>query len=185
MQDITNPVNDSDIISFGASHLRVLTTPVHTKGSVCYFIQPDEAPGIVFTGDTFFVGGMGAFFEGDIKSACSSVSKIVGLPENTYMFPGHEYAETTLKFALYLQPDNKTLRKKISWVVKRRARYMMSIPTTLKEEKSYNPFLRIYDTTFYSALGVTHYLAAIARLQELRMRKRNEYKSIELKVHPN
>ena len=127
---------------------------------------------------------MGAFFEGDIKSACSSVSKINGLPDETYMFPGHEYAETTLKFALYLQPDNKILQKKISWVVKRRARYMMTIPSTLREEKAYNPFLKIYDTSFYSTIKVSHYLAAIAKLQELRMRKRNEYKLIELKVYP-
>ena len=182
--DITNPVADSESIKFGETYVRVLTTPVHTKGSVCYFIQPVGAPGILFTGDTLFVGGMGAFFEGDIKAACSSVSKINGLPDDTYMFPGHEYSETTLKFALYLQPTNKSLLKKASWVVKRRARYMMTIPSTLREEKSYNPFLKIYDTSFYETIKVAHYLAAIAKLQELRMRKRNEYKNIELKVQP-
>ena len=61
---------------------------------------------------------------------------------------------------------------------------MMTIPSTLREEKSYNPFLKIYDTSFYETIKVAHYLAAIAKLQELRMRKRNEYKNIELKVQP-
>lgn len=182
--DVSHAVVDSEVIKFGTTEVRVLTTPVHTKGSVCYYIQGIDTPGAVFTGDTFFLGGMGAFFEGDIKSACASVNKINGLPDDTYMFPGHEYAETTLKFALFLQPNNKSLLKKVSWVVKRRAKYMVTVPSTIKEEKSYNPFLKIYDTSFYSVIGVSHYLGAIAKLQELRMRKRNEYKMIELKIHP-
>lgn len=180
--DISDRVGDSELIKFGNTIIKSILTPVHTNGSVCYYIQPENAPGILFTGDTLFVGGMGAFFEGDIKKACSSISKINSLPDNTYIFPGHEYSETTLKFALYLQPQNKVLLKKASWVVKRRVRYMMTIPTTVREEKCYNPFLRIYDTSFYQVLGVSHYLGAIAKLQELRMRKRHEYKNIELKL---
>ncbi|OMJ66627.1 hypothetical protein SteCoe_36462 [Stentor coeruleus] len=182
--DITNRVGENDSIHFGNTLIRVIETPVHTKGSLCFFIQPDAAPGILFTGDTFFIGGMGAYFEGDIKDACRSVSKINALPDETYMFPGHEYAETTLKYAQFLQPTNRSLLKKVTWVVKRRARYMMTIPSTLREEKSYNPFLRIYDTTFYPVLGVSHYLGAISKLQEWRMRRRNEYKNIELKIYP-
>ena len=180
--DISDRVGDSELIKFGNTIIKSILTPVHTNGSVCYYIQPENAPGILFTGDTLFVGGMGAFFEGDIKKACSSISKINSLPDNTYIFPGHEYSETTLKFALYLQPQNKVLLKKASWVVKRRVRYMMTIPTTVREEKCYNPFLRIYDTSFYQVLGVSHYLGAIAKLQELRMRQRHEYKNIELKL---
>jgi hydroxyacylglutathione hydrolase len=180
--DITDRVGDSELIKFGNSIIKAITTPVHTNGSLCFYVQPENAPGILFTGDTLFVGGMGAFFEGDIKKACSSISKINSLPDDTFIFPGHEYSETTLKFALYLQPQNKVLLRKASWVVKRRVRYMMTIPTTVREEKSYNPFLRIYDTSFYQVLGVSHYLGAIAKLQELRMRKRHEYKNIELKL---
>jgi hydroxyacylglutathione hydrolase len=180
--DITDRVADGEVISLGNTKVKVISTPVHTSGSVIFFIQTENAPGVVFTGDTLFVGGMGAFFEGDIKKACSSISKIINLPDDTLMFPGHEYAETTLKFALYLQPQNKNLLRKVSWVVKRRARYMMTIPTSIRDEKNYNPFLRIYDPNFYPVLGVAHYLAAIAKLQELRMRKRHEYKNIELTI---
>lgn len=59
---------------------------------------------------------------------------------------------------------------------------MVAIPTTLKEEKSYNPFLKIYDAGFYVLIGVKNYWEAIAKLQELRMKKRNEYRFLELKV---
>lgn len=112
--EVTNPLSDGEIVQLGSTQIRSIYTPVHTRGSSCYFIEPERTSGILFTGDTLFVGGMGAFFEGDYKSACSSISKILGLPDDTYMFPGHEYADTTLKFALYLQPNNRQLANKIS-----------------------------------------------------------------------
>ena len=61
----------------------------------------------------------------------------------TMVFPGHEYSEITLKFAKYMEPDNKDLTEKAKWVTQRRKRFMTTIPTTIGEEKSYNPFLRI------------------------------------------
>mmetsp|Transcript_13933 Transcript_13933/g.13932 ORF Transcript_13933/g.13932 Transcript_13933/m.13932 type:complete len:103 (+) Transcript_13933:438-746(+) len=102
------------MIALGSTQIKLIYTPVHTKGSSCFFIEPERTSSILFTGDTLFVGGMGAFFEGDYRMACSSISKILGLPDDTYMFPGHEYADTTLKFAKYLQPNNRLLDNKIS-----------------------------------------------------------------------
>ena len=182
--EVTHTVSDNEIIHLGQTHIRTINTPVHTKGSVCFFIESERAQPVVFTGDTFFLGGMGAFFEGDIKSACASVSKVISLPNETLMFPGHEYSDTTMKFALYLQPQNEAVKRKVSWIVKRRARYMVTIPSTIKEEKSYNPFFRIYDPNFITMIGARFYLEAIAKIQEMRMRKRNEYRNLELKIYP-
>lgn len=181
--NITDKVSEGDIITLGELKVKAMGMGVHTKGSMAFYVEGTDTPGAVFPGDTFFLGGMGAYFEGDLKAATNSISKLLSLPEDTYMFPGHEYSDTTLKFALYLQPSNKKLLDKVSWVVIRRARYMITIPSTIKEEKSYNPFVRIFDPEFCAALGVRHYLEALARLQEWRVRKRNEYRRIELKVN--
>jgi|Transcript_15812 hydroxyacylglutathione hydrolase len=77
-------------------------TPGHTTGSTSYYIEDD--PGLLFTGDTFFLGGMGAFFEGTGRTVLSTISKLLTFPDTTLMFPGHEYSDTTLKFALYIEP---------------------------------------------------------------------------------
>jgi glyoxylase-like metal-dependent hydrolase (beta-lactamase superfamily II) len=51
--------------------IAVFGTPCHTQGSLCYHVTPDpgahDHPGAIFTGDTLFVGGVGAFFEGTSK----------------------------------------------------------------------------------------------------------------------
>ena len=62
---LTNHVKHEDVISFGDLAIKVLFTPCHTTGHVCYYIS-DEASGekAVFTGDTLFLGGCGRFFEG-------------------------------------------------------------------------------------------------------------------------
>ena len=39
------------------------------------------------------------------------------------VFPGHEYTEMTLKFAKYIEPDNKILEEKGAWVTSRRNKY--------------------------------------------------------------
>lgn len=49
-------------------HVKVLKTPGHTTGSLCYYF---EEGGLVFTGDTLFSAGCGRFFEG---KQCASLS---------------------------------------------------------------------------------------------------------------
>jgi glyoxylase-like metal-dependent hydrolase (beta-lactamase superfamily II) len=90
-----------------------------------------------------FVGGVGAFFEGGSSIVYESIQKIYKLPDYTMIFPGHEYSEMTLKFAKYIESDNKDLIEKCRWVSQRRNKYLATVPSTLAEEKSYNPFLRI------------------------------------------
>src|SRR5580698_8272153 len=55
-------VKDGDSIEFGSCHLAFLQTPGHTPESVC-ILMTDKAspqpPGVVFTGDTLFIGDVG------------------------------------------------------------------------------------------------------------------------------
>lgn len=74
-------------IAFGNCRLRVLHTPGHTPGSVC-FLGPD----VVFTGDTLFPGGPGATRPplGDFPTILSSIrNELMGLDSATIVYPGH------------------------------------------------------------------------------------------------
>lgn len=93
--DIT--VGDGDPIQVGKVELRVIHTPGHTPGGMCLYIegQSDDSPGMVFTGDTLFVGGCGRtdFPGGDYEELEKSIrTRLYTLPCDTIVFPGHNYA---------------------------------------------------------------------------------------------
>jgi hydroxyacylglutathione hydrolase len=80
-------VNDGDDIRVGTYLIKVLHTPGHSPGGVCYL-----APGAVFTGDTLFAGSIGRtdFPGGDHRRLIEGVqSKLFTLDENLRVYPGH------------------------------------------------------------------------------------------------
>ncbi len=82
-------LEDNDIIKIGGTELKVLHTPGHTPGSICIY-----AEGHVFTGDTLFVQAVGRtdLPGGSSKQLLNSVhEKIYTLPEDTKVWPGHDY----------------------------------------------------------------------------------------------
>ena len=85
--DIT--VSEGDRIEFGSQSLSVIHTPGHTPGGMCLY-----SDGHVFTGDTLFVGGIGRtdLPGGNMADLISSIkTKLVTLPDETLVFPGHNY----------------------------------------------------------------------------------------------
>ncbi|MCL2171934.1 MAG: MBL fold metallo-hydrolase [Defluviitaleaceae bacterium] len=88
--------DDGDEISVGGGVLRVIHTPGHTAGGVCFY---DVENGIVFTGDTLFAQSIGRtdLFGGDHDQLIDSIcTKLLILPPKTRVFPGHG-AETTIE----------------------------------------------------------------------------------------
>jgi len=88
--DIT--VRDGDIITVGKVSLKVLNTPGHSPGSICLYNK-----GMVFTGDTLFVGGVGRtdLGGGSLQQLVSSIrDKLFVLPDDTIVAPGHNYGDT-------------------------------------------------------------------------------------------
>ena len=82
-------LEDNDIIAIGKTELKVLHTPGHTPGSICIYVK-----GHVFTGDTLFVQAVGRtdLPGGSSKQLLNSVhKKIYTLPEDTTIWPGHDY----------------------------------------------------------------------------------------------
>jgi glyoxylase-like metal-dependent hydrolase (beta-lactamase superfamily II) len=88
--DIT--VRDGDYITIGETSLEVIHTPGHSPGSISLFHK-----GIVFTGDTLFVGSVGRTDLGGSswQDLVSSVhNKLFTLPDDTIVAPGHNYGDS-------------------------------------------------------------------------------------------
>ena len=88
-------LNDGDEILLGAIELRVLHTPGHTPGSLCFFTDK-----YLIAGDTLFPGGPGKTQSpDDFRQIIKSITeKLFELPEDTQVYPGHGEA-TTIKEA--------------------------------------------------------------------------------------
>jgi glyoxylase-like metal-dependent hydrolase (beta-lactamase superfamily II) len=85
--DIT--VEEGDRIEFGQQFLKVIHTPGHSPGGMSLY-----ANGYVFTGDTLFVGGIGRtdLPGGSMSQLLLSIkNKLFTLPDDTLVFPGHNY----------------------------------------------------------------------------------------------
>ncbi len=84
-------LEDSSLIKFGNETLKVMHTPGHTPGSICLVGEK-----LVFTGDTLFAGGIGRtdFPGGSMSDMRDSLKKLVSLPDNFIVYPGH--GETSL-----------------------------------------------------------------------------------------
>jgi glyoxylase-like metal-dependent hydrolase (beta-lactamase superfamily II) len=82
-------VLDGDVITIGEVKLKVIHTPGHTPGGICFYNAPD-----LFTGDTLFVGGLGRsdFPGGSERELLASIAtKLLTLPPETVVWPGHGY----------------------------------------------------------------------------------------------
>ncbi len=78
---------DGDEVRVGQTSLKVIHTPGHSPGSVCFY-----TPGIIFSGDTLFCGGVGRtdLPGGSWKDLIRSLrTRVLTYPEETVVLPGH------------------------------------------------------------------------------------------------
>lgn len=82
-------INDGDILEYGGIKLKVIHTPGHTEGGVCYV---DEENKLVFTGDTIFRGSVGRtdLPGGNSEQLFDTIrTKIINLPLDYKIYSGH------------------------------------------------------------------------------------------------
>ena len=84
-------VIDGDIINCGELTFKVLETPGHTRGGVCYMCKDS-----IFTGDTLFREEVGRcdLDGGDYLTILRSVKRLAALPGDYAIYPGHEASST-------------------------------------------------------------------------------------------
>ncbi|HNX15765.1 MAG TPA: MBL fold metallo-hydrolase [Bacilli bacterium] len=102
VKTIPTIVNDQEILNLLDEPMRVIATPFHTKGSVCYFIANSK---ILFSGDTLFRGCIGRtdLPSSDARKVKTSLAKIFDLPDDTKVYPGHR-SSTNIGYERKLNP---------------------------------------------------------------------------------
>lgn len=100
-------VNDGDIIQMGSIEIKVMLTPGHTPGSVCYFMNNE-----MFSGDTLFCRTCGRtdLFRGNPIDMKESIMKLGKTKGDYIVYPGHGPSTT-------LDAERKSNRfmRKIEW----------------------------------------------------------------------
>lgn len=94
-------LKDDEIIGIGEDKIRVIYTPGHALGHVCFY---DEADGFILTGDTLFYRGVGRydFPGGSYKELKNSLrNRLYQLPDDIVCYPGHGRSTTIGDEKLY------------------------------------------------------------------------------------
>ena len=139
-------LNEGDTLQVGDATLRVLLTPGHTEGHISLYTE-----GHLFCGDTIFVGGAGnCRFGGDPVVLHQSFQKLADLPDDTLLYPGHDYAQRNLAFCLDLEPDNHGAKELLT-ELREQPGDALSI-STIGREKRYSPFFRAADSKLQARL---------------------------------
>jgi hydroxyacylglutathione hydrolase len=88
------PVADGEDVWIGRGRMRAIWAPGHTPGCVCWY-GPESAA--LITGDVLFVGSCGgvSYPGSDVAAMVDTLQRKLGsLPEDTRVFPGHDYGKT-------------------------------------------------------------------------------------------
>lgn len=95
-------LNKNKTISFGSHSFKVIHTPGHSGGSVCFYCAEEN---VLFTGDTLFKANIGRtdFPGGSMFQIISSLRELAQLPDITTVYPGHG-PQTTIGFELAHNP---------------------------------------------------------------------------------
>jgi len=95
-------LEEQSVIEQAGIKLHVLHTPGHTPGGICLY---SEVEGIVFTDDTLFADSVGRTdLGGDMAQLIKSIrEKLLTLPDDTKVYPGHGPATTIAREKAYNQ----------------------------------------------------------------------------------
>lgn len=136
---VTQPLTNNDKIKFAKLDLEfvIFELPGHTKGHIAYYGNK-----MLFPSDTLFSAGCGRVFEGTLQEMYNSLAKLAALPDDTKIYPAHEYTQANLRFALAVEPKNQAIIDHLKNCQLLQQKGKPTLPTTLAFEKRINPFLR-------------------------------------------
>ena len=147
-------LEEGETFTIGSLLVRVLHIPGHTLGAIAYVVTREPNDALVFTGDTLFIGGCGRIFEGDPPMMHRSLSKLAKLAGRTQVYCGHEYTESNLRFAAHVEPTNDAVAQARARAGAARKDGKPTVPSTIADERTYNPFLRVQSQEIRKTLGI-------------------------------
>jgi len=128
---------------------RVIEVPGHTLGHIALIFDAD---GVAFVGDTLFAMGCGRLFEGSPEQMFNSLQQLSALPPETRLYCAHEYTLANARFAAHAEPANQAIAHRLTTVAQMREAGEMTVPTTVREERATNPFVRAADSATFARL---------------------------------
>eukprot|EP01064_Diplonema_japonicum_P018424 TRINITY_DN27103_c0_g1_i1.p1 TRINITY_DN27103_c0_g1~~TRINITY_DN27103_c0_g1_i1.p1 ORF type:complete len:357 (+),score=56.55 TRINITY_DN27103_c0_g1_i1:64-1071(+) len=142
---LTFPVTEETQMKVGYMEFRFKMVPGHTKGHILTLCKAEGAvTETCFTGDSLFCCGVGAFFECDtVEELLLTYNTYHCLPDETVLFPGHEYSEMLATQVHRCCPGNADIRLAYQIYRQARATKTATVPTSVGKEKRVNCFLRI------------------------------------------
>jgi hydroxyacylglutathione hydrolase len=149
--DIDRGLSAGDVIKVGNTvELECLDTPGHTMSHICLLSHADQPA--LFCGDTLFNAGAGHCKGGGHPDSlyATFASQLAQLPDDTRIYPGHDYILNNLNFTLDREPDNQramALKAEVEHQDTHRA-----LVTTLALEKEINTFFRLHSPTAIATL---------------------------------
>ncbi len=131
-----------DAIKVGRSvELEALDTPGHTMSHVCLLSHTDQPA--LFCGDTLFNAGAGNCHNGGHPEElyATFANQLAKLPQDTLVYPGHDYIENNLRFTLDREPDNQQAKAMLGRIGGQDPN--RPYVTTLEDEGEINTFFRL------------------------------------------
>ncbi|PYH93679.1 glyoxylase [Aspergillus ellipticus CBS 707.79] len=164
-QSVTKSPSHEEVFKIGERiSVKALHTPCHTQDSICYFMQ-DGDERVVFTGDTLFIGGCGRFFEGTAPEMHKALNEtLAALPDDTKVYPGHEYTKGNVKFCLAVS-QSEPIKKLDAFA---NANEQTQGKFTIGDEKLHNVFMRVNDLEIQKKTGKTDPVEVMAALREMK-----------------
>lgn len=166
----TRNVDTGDEVRVADITARCIHIPGHTLGAIAYFIDSGSER-VVFTGDTLFSAGCGRLFEGTPAQMAASLMRLAALPEDTRIYPGHEYTESNLRFAAHVEPSNEDVGRAQERAHNLRAQGAPTVGTTLGDELKVNPFLRVRSPEIRATLGIAAQASDVEAFAAIRVAK--------------
>ncbi len=130
---------DGETLKIGNFVFDIILAKGHTNGHVLYHLKDENA---LFTGDMLFNLCVGGLFEGTPQQMFESLAKIKLLDDDTNIFPGHEYTRSCIPQDYHMCTNFEAYIHKM---IKREQG--LFAPSTLKEEKEFNPYLKARSIT--------------------------------------
>jgi hydroxyacylglutathione hydrolase len=135
-------VDAGDIIAVGRTvELECLDTPGHTMSHICLLSHTDQPA--LFSGDTLFNAGAGNCHNGGHPEELykTFAAQLDRLPDQTRIYPGHDYLVNNLRFTLDREPDNSVAMQLLDTCKDQDP--ARALVTTMADERKINTFFRL------------------------------------------
>ena len=149
--NINISLSEGDIIKVGKElELEVLDTPGHTMTHICLLSKTDKPA--LFSGDTLFNAGAGNCHNGGHPEHLYETfyNQFKNLPDNTLIYPGHDYLKNNLEFTLDREPNNKYAQELLNSI--KNNSEPGNVITNLEMENNINTFFRLSNSIIIERL---------------------------------